>query len=103
MIEVSPEVPSSIFGLGPVPKTPSRGGSLIHIGLIVAIIELGPFCPTSEIALAEFVTGIISHKIISTDGYSDLDDSSSPSIVVSSIDNCKGSILNGDFVERPLK
>jgi hypothetical protein len=103
MIEVSPEVPSSIFGLGPVPKAPSRDWSLIHIGCIVSIIELGPSCPTSEIALAEFVAGIISDEIISADGYSDLDDSSSPSIVVSSIDNCKGSILNGNFVERPLE
>lgn len=101
MVEIAPKVPSSIFGLGPVPHTPGGDGSLVHIGHIVAIVELGPFGVISKVTLAELVTRVVVQEIVPTHGDSHLDHSSRPAVVITAVYHREGRVLDCDLVEGP--
>lgn len=84
-VEVSPHWPSSARGQFPVPKSPGSSWSRVHPSHIPSILELSEFSAFSPILFTESVTGFKWVNIVSSDWWSDGENTSSPSVVVSSI------------------
>jgi hypothetical protein len=103
MVKVSPKIPSTVFGFGPIPEAPCGDRSLIHIWGIESIIEFGPFCIVAKIALTDVVACIVVKEVIASDGDCDLDDSTCPPIIESSIYHGEGSILYCYSIEWSLE
>jgi hypothetical protein len=77
---------------------PCRNGSPVHKRHVETIVEFCPFGFFTEVSLANIITGLIIEKIVSLNRNSDLEHSSSPSLIISTIDYCKRGILNSDIV-----
>lgn len=101
VVKVSPKVPPSLFGLGPVPQRPAFLGSLVHEGHVVALAEFCELRVAAEIALAEIVANRVRSDVGPSDWQGDRENSPGPAIVVASIQNCEGSVLGLDVVEGP--
>ena len=84
-VEVSPESPSSALGQFPVPKSPGFSWSAVHEGHVPAVLELCEFGILSPVLFAKFVTGFIGVNVVSSDGGSHCENTSSPAVVISSV------------------
>lgn len=84
-VEVTPESPSSALGQLPVPKSPGSSWSGVHPLHVVAVLELGEFGMGSPVVLAELVSGFEWVDIVSSDWWGNCENSTGPTIVVSSV------------------
>ena len=98
MIKISPHVPSSLFGLVPVPQRPGFLGRLIHVLHKATIIEFCKFGVGSEISLAKIVSDLVAGNITASNGKSDGEDTSGPTVIVTSVSDGEGSVLYGNGV-----
>ena len=103
MVEVAPKVPSSLLGQSPSPVVHHFPGSLIHEIHVVPVVELGPFGFRAKVSLAELIACIKINQIESSNWYGDLNDSSSPALIIPSIQYCERSVLNSDIVEGSVE
>ena len=103
VVEVSPEIPSSIFDLAPIPGDPGGKGALIHVWHVVTIVEFGPSCLAAKVALAKFASCIIINEIVTAHGDCHLEDTACPAVIIAAIDHGEGSILDSDLVEGSLE
>lgn len=84
-VEVSPESPSSALREFPVPKPPGFSWSGVHERHVPSILELCEFSILSPVLFAEFVTSFIRINIVSSDGGSYSQNTTGPSVVISSV------------------
>ena len=99
MIEVSPKVPGSLLGTGPAPSVPCLMGSDIHKIIVVSVSELSEFCFVSEISFTKLISHLVAADVTSSNRNGDFKDSSSPSIIVSTIENSEGSVVKVNLVK----
>lgn len=84
-IEVSPHRPSSTLRQLPIPKSPGLSWSGVHKWHVPSILKLSKFSIFSPVLLAEPVTSFVRVNIVSSDWWSDCENTSSPAVVVTSV------------------
>ena len=101
MVEISPEVPSSLLCFSVVPEPPGLVRFLIHVGHIVALIESSEVGVLAEISFTEVVSDCIGGDIGASNGKGDCENSSGPAVVVASVKDGKWGYLGEDSVVGP--
>ena len=98
MVKISPHVPSPLLCLAPVPVVPCLDGPLIHITHVVPVIPGCKLRAVSKEALAEFISHLVTCYILAPYWSCHFKYSPSPPIIVTTICDLEGGILNGDLV-----
>lgn len=81
VVEVSPKIVLSSFGFDPVPGPFDFQVGAVHIGHVPSVGELGELGFSAEGRLAEIVSYLVTGDLDSSDGVSDCDDASSPTLI----------------------
>ena len=102
MIKISPHIPSSSSGLGPIPERPGLLGSLVHIRHIEPVVKGSEFRVVSKISFTKVITNLETSNVRTTDRKSHSEDTSSPAIVIATVGDSERSILDCDGVVRTL-
>lgn len=85
VIEISPHWPGSTNGLTPFPEFPCFFRSGIHVAYIVAVLKISELCVDTVVVLTESISCLIWVNVVSSNWRSDYKNTSSPSVVVSSV------------------
>ena len=96
MIKISPHVPCSRFCLIPIPQGPCLLGGVIHILHIPAVVEFCKLRVSSEISLAQLISCIVTCDITASHWQGHWENSSSPAVIVASVDYSKRSSVIGN-------
>lgn len=99
VIEVSPHIPPSPLGLRPVPQCVRLLWWFVHKRQIISVVELCELWFCSKVIFAEFISHCETCDCWALHWERDLEYTASPTVVVSSVENGKGSVLNGDVVK----